>query len=276
MCRFVAYTGPATLMENLLFKADNSLVTQSKFAKMRVNPVNGDGFGVGWFPEHDVEPGTYVSIEPAWSNRNLLQVAAKIRTKHFFGHIRDASVGMPVSQSNCHPFQFGRFLWMHNGRLDKFDSIRRAIINQLSDRAFNYIKGNTDSEYAFAMFLDQINFDSQASTATMKAALYETINKIMALRVAADAQTNAFINFAVTNGQSMLFTRFCTKEGVRPASLFYCVDHSGNESSKTITVASEPLSVDKVNWHKVERNHLVQIDDTGTLSVEAIPLSFQN
>lgn len=23
--------------------------------------------------------------------------------------------GMPVSEQNCHPFQWGRYMWMHNG-----------------------------------------------------------------------------------------------------------------------------------------------------------------
>ena len=172
MSRFIAYSGQSTFMNELVFNASNSLVQQSKKAKMRVNPLNGDGFGVGWYPEHnDAIPGTFVSVEPAWSNRNLSQIATKISTSNFFAHVRDASIGMPVSQGNCHPFQYGPYLWMHNGRLDQFSKFRRLILNDLSDKAFDFIKGNTDSECAFAIFLDEINFDLQASLLQLKFSL---------------------------------------------------------------------------------------------------------
>ncbi len=256
MCRFLAYTGDATLMENLIFGASNSLVNQSKKATMRVNPLNGDGFGVGWYPEHDDNiPGTFVSIEPAWSNRNLSQIATKIKTKTFFAHVRDASKGMPVSQSNCHPFQFGPYLWMHNGRLDQFSRFRRAIMADLSNQAFDFIKGNTDSECAFAMFLDEINFDVNASEQTLKEAMRTTIYKIAQYRKEVKAQTNAFINFALTNGHTSLFTRLSTLTDVRPASLFY------QELAHATIVASEPLDDNETQWTKIEPDSLLCVSN---------------
>ena len=42
-----------------------------------------------------------------------------------FAHVRAAYPGMPVSEQNCHPFQFGRYLWMHNGVVGGFNCIRR-------------------------------------------------------------------------------------------------------------------------------------------------------
>lgn len=257
MCRFLAYTGQPTVMEDLIFNASNSLVNQSKKSTMRVNPLNGDGFGIGWYPNHeDNIPGTFVSIEPAWSNRNLIQIAAKIKTPHFFAHVRDASKGMPVSQSNCHPFQFGPYLWMHNGRLDQFSRFRRAIMNDLSDQAFEFVKGNTDSECAFAIFLDEIKFDVHASEETLINAMLSTIKKISNYRIAAKADTNAFINFAVTNGKNSLFTRLSTVAEIRPASLFY------QQQKEAIIVSSEPLCDDKSQWIKVERNTLLSISNS--------------
>jgi len=256
MCRFIAYSGESTFMNTLIFEASNSLVHQSKQSRMRVNPLNGDGFGVGWYPEHnDPIPGTFVSIEPAWSNRNLGQIAAKIPTRHFFAHVRDASIGMPVSQSNCHPFQYGPYLWMHNGRLDQFSRFRRLILNDLSDQAFDFIKGNTDSECAFAMFLDEIDFDPAASFAKLQQAMKTTIAKINNYRKEVKADTNAFINFALSNGQSSLFTRYSSRADVRPASLFY------SQTNNSIIVSSEPLSDIKAHWTKVERSTLISIDD---------------
>jgi glutamine amidotransferase len=255
MCRFIAYSGASTFMKSLIFDASNSLIQQSKKAKMRVNPLNGDGFGVGWYPEHgDPIPGTFVSVEPAWSNRNLGQIASKIPTHHFFAHVRDASMGMPVSQSNCHPFQYGPYLWMHNGRLDQFSRFRRLILNDLSNKAFDYIKGNTDSECAFAIFLDEINFDKEASLEQLKQAMRTTISRINNYRKQVNADTNTFINFALTNGINSLFTRYSSNEEIRPASLFY------SQTGNNIIVSSEPLSDIKAHWIKVERNELVIIE----------------
>lgn len=252
MCRFLAYSGSPILMEELIFNAENSLVNQSKHATMRNNPLNGDGFGLGWYPDHDEIPGTFVSIEPAWSNRNLIQLSSKIKTEHFFAHIRDASKGMPVSQSNCHPFQYGPFLWMHNGRLDQFSRFRRQIMNDLSDKAFNFIQGNTDSECAFALFLDEINFDRNATDEQLINAMKSTIRKIAQYRRSAGANRNALINFAFTSKRLSLFTRLSTINDVRPASLFY------KQCQDALIVSSEPLE-DKSLWAKVERNTLLII-----------------
>ena len=256
MCRFIAYSGETTFMKTLVFDVSNSLIQQSKKAKMRVNPLNGDGFGIGWYPEHgDPIPGTFVSVEPAWSNRNLSQIATKIPTHHFFAHVRDASIGMPVSQSNCHPFQCGPYLWMHNGRLDQFSRFRRLILNGLSDQAFDFIKGNTDSECAFAIFLDEINFDLDASLKKLKKAMTATVAKINHYRKRVNVETNAFINFALTNGKVSLFTRYSSNTEIRPASLFY------SQKDNSIIVSSEPLTDIKTDWQKVERSTLLSIEN---------------
>jgi glutamine amidotransferase len=266
MCRFLAYIGPNTTMEELLFNSSNSLVEQSRHAKLRFEPTNGDGFGVGWYPKHeDPEPGTFVSIEPAWSNRNLRQLASKVYTKRFFAHVRDASAGMPVSQSNCHPFQHGQYLWMHNGHLDQFELTRRSLINSLSDKAFEYIDGNTDSEHAFALFLDQINFKNKPSPADLENAVLNTLQKIIDLRQATLANSNANMNFAVSNGESAIFTRFASHEKHEPPSLHYL------QQDNQIIISSEPLSKD-LNWIAVERNHLLQLTPTGDLNIKAIEL----
>lgn len=101
MCRFLVYRGYPLLLEDLVVRPSNSLIAQSLHAKKRNKPVNGDGFGLGWYPLHnDPEPGTFVSIEPAWSNRNLIQLARKVYSQHFFAHVRDASTGMSVAEAN--------------------------------------------------------------------------------------------------------------------------------------------------------------------------------
>ncbi|MGH7601638.1 MAG: class II glutamine amidotransferase, partial [bacterium] len=72
MCRFLAYLGKPIVLDKLLYQPKNSLVHQSYHAQERKEPLNGDGFGVGFYvPEIDPAPALFVSTTPAWSNRNL-------------------------------------------------------------------------------------------------------------------------------------------------------------------------------------------------------------
>lgn len=268
MCRFLAYTGPSTRMEDLLFNTSNSLVMQSRHAKLRMEPINGDGFGIGWYPKHgDPKPGSFVSIEPAWSNRNLLQISKKVFTELFFAHVRDATPGMAVSQSNCHPFQYEQYLWMHNGYLDEFTKTRRMISNNYSDKAFHYVSGNTDSEHIFALFLDQLGFNEIATSQEMQQAMLNSLKSVLLLRKESGANNNAQLNFAVSNGKTSIFTRFASHSKCKPPSLYY-------QESEAIIVASEPLTDDD-NWVKVEKNHMLTIDE-GQLQIDKIELASQD
>ncbi len=41
-----------------------------------------------------------------------------------FAHVRAAYPGMPVSEQNCHPFSYSRYMWMHNGVVAGFAQVR--------------------------------------------------------------------------------------------------------------------------------------------------------
>ena len=118
MCRFLVYTGQELFLSDLSTHSEQSLILQSFKARERKEPLNGDGFGVGWYAPHiDPTPCVFTDVTPAWSNRNLRRLADKIRSACVFAHVRAASPGMGVTEFNCHPFQYRQFLWMHNGRI---------------------------------------------------------------------------------------------------------------------------------------------------------------
>jgi predicted glutamine amidotransferase len=48
MCRFTLYMGPPIRLSSLLIEPDHSLIRQSVESREREEPLNGDGFGVGW------------------------------------------------------------------------------------------------------------------------------------------------------------------------------------------------------------------------------------
>src|SRR3954463_15117127 len=103
MCRLLAYKGVPITMDKLILEPKNSLIHQSFDAKEIEEPLNGDGFGVGWYvPELSIEPAVFVSTLPAWSNRNLKNLAKHIKAPCLFAHVRAASFG-DTSEANCHP-----------------------------------------------------------------------------------------------------------------------------------------------------------------------------
>lgn len=91
-------------------------------------------------PEITKTPAVFTSVTAAWSNRSRRRLSEHVKSSCFFAHVRAAPPGSAVSEENCHPFQYDRFLWMHNGT----------------------IEGTTDSEHAFAMFLDLMERSARA------------------------------------------------------------------------------------------------------------------
>jgi predicted glutamine amidotransferase len=152
MCRWLAYSGSPVLIEELLYKPEHSLIDQSRHARMGVDTTNGDGFGVGWYAADTDAPAVFRSIEPAWNDRNLREVAGHVHSPLFLAHIR-ASTGTAVQQTNCHPFRYGRWLWVHNGLVHDFHRVKRDLTLAIDESLFPYMEGSADSEVLFYLAL---------------------------------------------------------------------------------------------------------------------------
>ena len=152
MCRWLAYSGSPILLEELLYKPDHSLIDQSLHSRLGVETTNGDGFGAGWYGANTDTPAVFRSIEPAWNDRNLREVATHVESPLFLAHIR-ASTGTAVQQTNCHPFRFGRWLWVHNGLVREFPRVKRDLALLVDKSLYASIEGSTDSELLFYLAL---------------------------------------------------------------------------------------------------------------------------
>lgn len=262
MCRFVGYKGKSIPISDLLIKSENSLIVQSIDAKESIKPVNGDGFGVGWYPVHDdPEPGVFTSIEPAWSNRNLLRLSEKIVSRCFFAHVRDATIGMPVTQLNCHPFRYGKYLWMHNGFIDSFKLIRRYLMKDLSDDAFNLIEGNTDSEFCFSYFLNQIKLEQNASPEDLAANMMTMIENLKSALGFLEITSHSMLNFALTDGENIILTRAVCGKDIEAPTLYF------SETEEAVIFASEPLNKIRENWQKLPTNSVFVIDKENSIEI---------
>jgi glutamine amidotransferase len=135
----------------------HSLIAQSLDSSLGAETVNGDGFGFGWYPKDPQggdAPGLFRSTEPAWNDQNLRDLTAAVESPLFFSHVR-AAAGPPIQQTNCHPFRFQNWLFMHNGALAGFGSVKRDLTFAVHPSLYPLIQGTTDSEVLFYLALTQ-------------------------------------------------------------------------------------------------------------------------
>jgi glutamine amidotransferase len=283
MCRFVVYLGPPVTLSSLLIEPTNSLIHQSFQSYESEDPLNGDGFGIGWYArEMSEHPAVFRSMSPAWSNRNLLELSRVTRSDCVLAHVRAATQDIPVSEANCHPFTFGPFAFMHNGDLGGFRRVRRKLLAHLSDQSFDMIGGATDSEHLFAMFLDRIEAKSgDRATEALAGALISTIRDAIQLTRREAVADHSYLNIAVCDGRRAAVSRFTTGEPEHALSLYLdrgrrytCEDGvcrmvERRDGSGAVIVSSERLS-DDPGWQVVPVNHLVSIDEGRNVQIRPI------
>ena len=223
MCRFALYLGQPILLSSLVTEPENSLIHQSFDSHEASEPLNGDGFGIAWYAsEVSDEPALFKEVTPAWSNRNLANLARVTRSSCLLAHVRAASPGSPVTRLNCHPFSWGRFSFMHNGRVGGFRKLERRLRDQLSDDAYLRIRGSTDTEHLLALFSDLHQRSRESSPLTrMKEALVATLETIEQLKADAGVEDVSFMNLAVADGERAVVTRWTSEDPATAYSLYH-------------------------------------------------------
>ncbi len=149
MCRWLAYSGGPIALGKLILDAQHSLVDQSLASRSSEQTTNGDGFGIGWYDDLE-EPGLYRHTQPAWNDPNLHDLCRHTRSPLFLAHVR-AATSTAIQQSNCHPFRYGKWLFVHNGLIEGFERVRRDMALALSPSLYPAIRGTTDSELMFLL-----------------------------------------------------------------------------------------------------------------------------
>ncbi|KAJ4306354.1 glutamine amidotransferase subunit [Collariella sp. IMI 366227] len=199
----------------------------------------------------------------------------------------------PLSEDNCHPFCHGSLMWMHNGGLGGWKQIKRKLGERLADKWYLGVGGGTDSEWAFALFLDTLERmghdpssqpqDGFGPTVLRKAMLKtiaqinELIDNISESVIHAEnVDTRSLLNFAVSDGHSVICTRYIGSSTDEAASLYYSSgtlwetrapapdnpDYQMERSDKpadVVLVASEPLTFERANWVNVPTNSILTI-----------------
>jgi glutamine amidotransferase len=313
MCRFLIYSGQSPiLLSHLITSPTHGILTQSYDSRLRLDqtrPHNGDGFGVGYYttapttaarkralsdpvPKEEVidlgpEPCIFTSTIPAWNCKNLERLASKTVSPLVFAHVRASTEGA-LSDSNCHPFSRGALMWMHNGGIGGWKlGVKRRLVSDISDKWFEMVTGSTDSEWAFALFLDSLEKlgsdpddpkkqkDGFGHTVLRKAMLktIERINgyiKALPEDVRAAGDTRSLLNFAVADGKSVVCTRYVSSRTDDAASLFFSSGTSWREQNTNRDGTSTPTKPGKGEYKMERRDKGADI-----VLVASEPLTFE-
>jgi len=255
MCRWMAYSGDPILADDLLFRPAHSIIDQSLHARLGGVTTNGDGFGIGWYRTGDESaPAVFKGTHPAWNDRNLREVATQIHTPLLFAHVR-ASSGTPVQRSNCHPFRYGRWLWMHNGSLAGFDKVKRDLLMAVDESLYPEIEGSTDTETLFFLALTFGLADDPPTAVARAVGLAESVGR----RRGVDYPVHMTV--ATSDGESIWAFRYSSEKAT--SSLFYSTDVAqlrqlhpelpvlGRLGNDTRFIVSEPLRALPGAWNEV-------------------------
>jgi predicted glutamine amidotransferase len=267
MCRFTFYLGPTLRLSSLLLDPEHSLIRQSANSKEREEPLNGDGFGVGWYAsEFSHEPAVFRSITPAWNNRNLHNIARVVASDCVLAHVRAATQSSGVNEANCHPFRYQQYLFMHNGDVGSFRRVRRRMLADVCDEAFGNVYGSTDSEHLLALVIDELaNVATDApQLERMAAAMHNAIQRVTNI-VAQYGEDPCHLNCVLSDGHNAIISRFTDDSAEGPPTLYYflgqlysnsATDSAGKIESPPIIVSSERLTPD-AGWQVIPPNHMM-------------------
>ncbi len=247
MCRWAAYSGPEIFLEEVVSRPEHSLISQSINAEEGKTDTNGDGFGMAWYGEK-TEPGLFRDTYPAWSDPNLLNLAAHVKSHLFLAHVR-ASTGSATSRNNCHPFAYKNWSFMHNGMLGGYGGYRKAVDQMIPDELYEHRKGATDSEAAFLIALGNGLMDNP------KLAMQNTLGTLEKLARASGEKPYMRFTAAFSDGKRLCAVRYASDKFAPTLYIRKLCKFGGH------TLVSEPLEIGDSSWEEVPPNTFVCIQN---------------
>ncbi len=244
MCRlFGQHAHPGFDLCEPLCSAENALRIQSH--------KHPHGWGIGWY--RDGVPERRLGLLPAHHDEAFVAAARAACSGVVLAHVRDASIG-PVTAENTHPFAHGPWLFAHNGTLARFKRshrVRDAILAEVDPDLRGLVRGDTDSERCFYVFLSRLRARVSLEGAgidEVRRALAET-SAVVAAIADGDAEKPSSMNFLVSDGRVLAACR-------RGRTLHLAADAGPRH---VFVVASERIGA--ALWEEVPEGGFVATDD---------------
>ena len=168
-------------------------------------------------------------------------------------------------------------MFMHNGNIARWRHVKRSLALGIGEKWFFGVQGSTDSEWAFALFLDCLDKaghdpDSEDYAVNgfghtvLRKGILQMIKRINEFVDTAPSEENeeasdkrSLLNFAVTDGHSVVCTKYVSSVTDEAASLYFSSGTSWmqgegkgqykmerrDKGADIVLVASEPLTFER-------------------------------
>jgi glutamine amidotransferase len=259
MCRLFGSRSrlPGPVAHELLH-GSNALRVQS-----REHP---DGWGLGWY--EPTGPRVVRSLTPAHGDGEFEKLSHYLNARTVVAHVRKASVGR-VAEENTHPFQRGSWLFAHNGTLPDWEQNRPRLEALIAPALREKLRGETDSERCFFLFLTRLMRRCDPDEADIDSAVAALAETVSLVRVAVETDGKpASTTFLATDGRLLLACRRGrTLHVSSPAP-------DGQGCCDYVAVASEDIGAPPPGgrraWRLVPEESLVAVDPDLRLRITSL------
>lgn len=266
MCRLFGFRSVIrSQVHRSLVAADNALGRQSG--------AHPNGWGVAYY----VDGAPHVTRSPthALSDALFHRVSGVVSSETVLAHVRKATQG-PETVLNCHPFQYGRWVFAHNGDVPRFqEAWRRALMGEVAPHLRPFVLGETDSEVLFFIFLTRLAehgpLDKPHAVDDVIDAMNRMVSDVKALCAPLKDAEELFLTCIVTDGSAMVAhqggkelywsthkTRCADRDACSSLSP-ECEAPSESGYVNHLIFTSEPLSGENV-WNAMRPGELVGVD----------------
>jgi predicted glutamine amidotransferase len=265
MCRLFGFRSVIrSQVHRSLVNADNALAAQSA--------AHPDGWGVAYYV--DGAPHVTRSASTALHDQLFHRVSGVVSSETVVAHIRKATTGV-CNTLNTHPFQYGRWVFAHNGQVHEFERHQAAIEAAIAPRLRRFILGDTDTERVFYLFLTHLSqfgpLASRMSLDDVRTALSATVRQLRDLTDGEGEDERSLLTLLVTDGTIMAavqggkdlfwssYKTRCSDRDECPHFAPECEAESLTGNVNHLVVSSEPLSGENV-WIPLSEGQVVGVD----------------
>jgi predicted glutamine amidotransferase len=263
MCRLFGFRSviPSQVHRSLI-DAENALGTQSN--------DHPDGWGVAYY----VDGSPHVTRNPltALGDQLFHRLSGVVSSQTVLAHVRKATQGNN-SVLNCHPFQYGRWVFAHNGDIPNFAEHRARLIDEVSPTIRRFILGDTDSEVVFFMLLTEMlktrPLAAPRAVLDIEDAVRRTIRRVR--KICDGPNQEALLTLMITDGAILVATQGgkelywssyktrCADRDVCPSLSPECEAASVTGRVNHFIVSSEPLQGENI-WLELRPGEIVGVD----------------
>jgi glutamine amidotransferase len=229
-------------------------------------------------------PHVIKSAVPAGEDRIFQRVSGVVASETVLAHLRKATVG-DINILNAHPFQFGAWVFAHNGEINRFHEVKDELRAQITPTLRRYILGDTDSETFFYLFLTFLSRQTELHRkGTQLTHIVEALGQAHALtrKIADRPDERSKLTMIVTDGNAMVgvcsnmplrfstYKHRCADRDQCPFLSRECEAPTERGKVNHLVIASEDLKGDNV-WDDLTDDTYVAVDWGMSLYRGALP-----